>query len=135
MRVLALVLGLLSATQACADEAPTRARRKPDLRYVVSGAAVFGFFYLLPLGLAIRYEEGELAVPVLGSLIDLRRCRECTDNAIEQGVVAGLVLDAILQAAGASLFVVGMVRRKPLPVSVAPSFAPHASGVVVGGAF
>lgn len=135
MKAIALALALFTATQACAEEVPARARRKPDLRYVISGAAVFGFFYLVPLGLAIRFEEGELSVPVIGPLIDLRRCRDCTANAIEQGVVAGLVLDAVLQAAGVSLFVMGIVRHKPLPVSVTPSFAPHASGVVLQGRF
>jgi hypothetical protein len=134
MRLGAFLLAGLLSLQAFGDE-PKRDRSRPDLRYVVSGAAVFGIFYLLPLALAIRYEEPELAVPVLGPLIDLRRCHECTASAIEQGVVAGLVLDALLQAAGASLFVVGMVRRKPLPVSVTPSFAAGAPGATIGGRF
>jgi hypothetical protein len=134
MRLGALFLAGLLTVQAFGDE-PKRERRRPDLRYVVSGASVFGFFYLSSLGLAIRYEEPELAVPVLGPLIDLHRCRECTASSVEQGVVAGLVLDALLQAAGASLFVVGMVRRKPARVVVAPSFAPGAPGVMIGGRF
>jgi hypothetical protein len=128
MRLGALFLAGLLTVQAFGDE-PKRERRRPDLRYVVSGATVFGFFYLSSLGLAIRYEEPELAVPVLGPLIDLHRCRECTASSVEQG------LDALLQAAGASLFVVGMVRRKPARVVVAPSFAPGAPGVMIGGRF
>lgn len=131
MRVLALVLALLLSAPSGAEEASPRAARKPELRYVVSGAVLFGFFYLLPLALAIRYEEGELSVPVIGPLIDLRRCRDCTASPVEQGVVAGLVLDALLQAAGASLFVLGVVRRKPSRIVVAP--APF--GLVVGGRF
>ncbi len=62
MKAAALVLALLVAIQAGADEARSRVRRKPDLRYVVSGAVLLGIFYLLPLALAIRYEEGELAI-------------------------------------------------------------------------
>jgi hypothetical protein len=131
VRVVALVLALLLSAPAGAEEASPRVARKPELRYVVSGAVLFGFFYLLPLALAIRYEEGELSVPVIGPLIDLRRCRDCTANSIEQGVVAGLVLDAVLQAAGASLFVLGMVRRKRARLSVAPT----PWGIVVGGRF
>jgi len=131
MRVLVFALALALSMPASADEVLARPVRKPDLRYVVSGAVLFGFFYLLPLALAIRYEEGELAVPVFGPLIDLRRCRDCTANSIEQGVVAGLVLDAVLQAAGASLFIVGMVRRKPMRLSIAPT----PTGFVVGGRF
>ena len=134
MRIPALLLATLLTVQAAGDE-PKHERRKPDLRYVVSGAVVFGFFYLIPLALAIRYEEGELAVPVLGPLIDLRRCRDCTESSIEQGVVAGLVLDALFQAAGASLFIVGMVRKRPARVTVAPSLSPSAPGLVVRGAF
>jgi hypothetical protein len=131
VKPIALALALLMAATAFAQDVPPPVRRKPDLKYVASGAVLFGFFYTLSLALAIRYEEGELALPVLGPLIDLRRCRECTSNAVEQGVVAGLVLDAVLQAAGASLFAVGIVRRKPLRVSVTPT----ANGVLVGGRF
>jgi hypothetical protein len=131
VRVFALLLSLLVASPATAEDKPPRPRKKPDLRYVVSGAALFGFFYLLPLALAIRYEEGELAVPVLGPLIDLRRCRDCTASPIEQGVVAGLVLDAVFQAAAASLFIVGMVRGRPLRVAAAPT----PNGVALGGRF
>lgn len=131
MRMLVLALALVLAAPSGAEEPQPRVVRKPDLRYVVSGAVVFGFFYLLPLALSIRYEEGELSVPVLGPLIALRRCRDCTANSVEQGVVAGLVLDAVLQAAGASLFVLGMIRRKPTRLSIAPTL----SGFVVGGRF
>jgi hypothetical protein len=107
VRAVALALSLVVVTPAIADESAPRVRRKPDLRYVISGAVLLGVFYTLPLALAIRFEEGELAVPVLGPLIDLRRCSGCTANSVEQGVVAGLVLDAALQAAGASLLIVG----------------------------
>ena len=102
MRALALALAL--AVAAPSSAAPlSRVRR----RYVISGAVLLGFFYTLPLVLALRYEEPELAVPVFGPLIDLRRCSGCTANAVEQGVVAGLVVDAALQALGASLLLVG----------------------------
>lgn len=130
MRLVVLLLVVIVATPARAGETPPR-RRKPDLRYVTSGAVVLGLFYATSLALAIRFEEGELAVPLLGPLIDLRRCRDCTASAVEQGVVAGFVLDAVLQAGGASLLIVGMLRRKPLRVSVAPT----QSGLVVGGRF
>jgi hypothetical protein len=130
----ALLLAALLSFQAVADERKPE-RRRPDLRYVISGAVLFGVFYLIPLALAIRYEEGELAVPVLGPLIDLRRCSSCTRTPAGQGEVAGLVVDALLQAAGVSLFVVGMVRKRPLKVSVAPSFSPSGPGLVVGGRF
>jgi hypothetical protein len=124
----------LLSFQAVADE-PKPERRKPDLRYVISGAVLFGVFYLSTIGLAIRYEEGELAVPVLGPLIDLRRCVSCTGNPVGQGEVAGFVVDALLQAAGVSLFVVGMVKKKPLRVSVIPSLSPNAPGLVLSGRF
>jgi hypothetical protein len=106
VKTVAVVVALLVAAPAFAD-APARARRKPALRYVVSGAVLLGVFYTASLALAIRYEEGELALPVLGPLVDLRRCRECAANPIERGVVSGLVLDAVVQAAGASLLAVG----------------------------
>jgi hypothetical protein len=131
VRAVAMTLSLLIATAAIADEAAPRVRRKPDLRYVVSGAVLLGVFYALPLALAIRFEEGELAVPLLGPLVDLRRCSGCTANSVEQGVVAGLVLDTVLQAAGASLLILGLIRRKPTRLSVAPT----PSGFVVGGRF
>jgi hypothetical protein len=105
MRAWALVLALVLTVPAAADEA--RAHRKQRMLLVVSGAVLLGVFYTLPLTLAIRFEEPELAVPLFGPLIDLRRCSGCTANSIEQGVVAGLVLDSILQATGASLLLAG----------------------------
>lgn len=131
MRALALALVLLASAVALAEETPSSPRHRPELRYVVSGAVVLGVFYALPLALAIRYEEGELALPILGPLVELRRCRACTASPVEQGVVAGLVLDAALQAAGASLLIAGVVRRRPVRLSVAPT----AGGLIVKGRF
>jgi hypothetical protein len=122
---MALALTLLVA-------APTRAgQRRPKLRLVISGAVIAGAFYLVPLALAIRYQEGELAVPVLGPLIDLRRCHECTASPIGKGEVAGLVLDAIFQAGGVALLAAGWARKRPPRVTVAPSL----SGLVLNGQF
>lgn len=107
MKTLALVLALVVATPAYANS-DARAHQKPKLRYVISGAVLLGFFYTASLALAIRFEEPELSVPVLGPLIGLRRCSGCTASPVEQGVVAGFVLDSALQAAGAALLVVGL---------------------------
>jgi hypothetical protein len=69
---------------------------------------------------------------VLGlAVIDLRRCRECTASRVEQGVVAGLVLDALFPPGGVSPFIVGMARRKPTHVTIAPT--PNV--FVLGGRF
>ena len=106
MRALAFVLAIGVATPAVAKE-DVRAHRQQRLRYVVSGAVLLGFFYTLSAALAIRFEEPELSVPVLGPLIDLRRCSGCTASPVEQGIVAGMVLDSLLQATGATLLLVG----------------------------
>jgi hypothetical protein len=128
MKTIALILALLVAAPAHGTE-----RRKPKLRLVVSGAVLAGVFYVLPLALAIRYEEGELAVPVLGPLIDLRRCHDCTSGPLGQGEVAGLVLDSLFQAGGVALLVAGLVQRRAPKVTVAPMLS--APGIVVGGRF
>ncbi len=106
MKAFALALALLMATPAIAKD-DARAHRPHRLRYVVSGAVLLGFFYTLSAALAIRFEEPELSVPVLGPLIDLRRCGGCTASPVEQGIVAGMVLDSVLQAAGATLLLIG----------------------------
>jgi hypothetical protein len=131
MKRIALVLALLLATPVRADERPPR--RRPNLRLVISGAVIAGVFYVIPLALAIRYEEGELAVPVLGPLIDLRRCHDCTASQTGQGEVAGLVLDAIFQAGGVALLVAGLVQKRPPRVTIAPLLS--APGLMVGGRF
>ncbi|HEX6838948.1 MAG TPA: hypothetical protein VF334_20360 [Polyangia bacterium] len=105
MKALALALALVASTPAAARQ-DARAHRQ-RLRYVVSGAVLLGFFYTLSAALAIRFEEPELSVPVLGPLIDLRRCSGCTASPVEQGIVAGMVLDSLLQATGATLLLVG----------------------------
>jgi len=128
MKTFALILALLVAAPAHATE-----RRKPKLRLVISGAVLAGVFYVMPLALAIRYEEGELAVPVLGPLIDLRRCHDCTSGPVGKGEVAGLVLDSLFQAGGVALLLAGLVQKRPPKVTVAPMLS--APGFVVGGRF
>ena len=107
MKAIALALALAVAAPAVARD-DARLHRRQRLRYVVSGAVLLGFFYTLSAALAIRFEEPELSVPVFGPLIDLRRCSGCTASPVEQGIVAGMVLDSLLQAAGASLLLVGV---------------------------
>jgi len=124
-----LLLAMILVASA-AHAAPAR-RHQPELRYVISGSIVLGVFYALPLALAIRYEEGELALPVLGPLIDLRRCRDCTGSPVGKGVVSGLVLDAALQAAGAALLTMGLVRSRPAHFAVTPT----STGIAIGGRF
>jgi hypothetical protein len=129
MKWIGLVLALLLVTPAHAKERLPR----PKLRLVVSGAVLAGVFYVIPLALAIRYEEGELAVPLLGPLIDLRRCHDCTAGPIGQGEVAGLVLMSIFQAGGAAMLIAGLVKKRPPPVTVVPLFS--TPGLAVGGRF
>jgi hypothetical protein len=81
-------------------------------RLEIAGGTVFAVSYALPIGLAIRFEQGELAVPVLGPLIDLHRCQNCTGSPIESGIVAGLVVDFALQATGVALFTIGMIKHR-----------------------
>ncbi len=105
MRSLLLSLALLLAASAAGAEplALRRPRPAPARRYLVAGSVLLGVGYLVALGLAVRYEEGELAVPAIGPLVDLRRCRGCAHGPVGQGEIGGLVLDSALQAAGATL--------------------------------
>jgi hypothetical protein len=104
----AMTATLLGESSALAEEAAWR----HDRRLEIAGGVVFGVAYALPVGLAIRFEQGELAVPVLGPLIDLHRCQDCTGSRIESGIVAGLVVDFALQATGVTLFTIGMIKHR-----------------------
>jgi hypothetical protein len=106
-----LIAAALSST-ASADE---------PRRLEIAGGALFGASYAVPIGLAIRYEQGELAVPVLGPLIDLRRCHDCTGNPAQSGIIAGLVIDFALQAAGVALFTVGLIKHRQKHATAARS--------------
>jgi hypothetical protein len=116
--VAALLVTLLApARPAHADEKP-----RPRRGLTAAGAVISTVGYLPALALAIHYRQGELALPVLGPLVDLRRCQGCTASAAEQGVVAGLALDAVVQAAGLALLVAGLaLHRQPPKVTLLPT--------------
>jgi hypothetical protein len=111
-----LLLLVLSCATARADHTDLR-RPRPNRRMIIAGSILLGIGYLVALGMAIRYEEGELATPMLGPLVDLRRCRGCERSPVGQGEIGGLLLDSMLQAAGGTLLTVGLTpRRTATPV-------------------
>jgi hypothetical protein len=97
----------------CILAAPAHAKKPPRLGLTVAGAVITGIVYVSSLALAIRMEEPELALPVVGPLVDLRRCSQCTDGPIGQGEVAGLVLAALLQAGGVAMLAAGLTPARP----------------------
>ncbi len=115
-----LLLLMLCASRAATAE-PSPALRS-DQRLLVAGGSLLAFGYAIPLALALRFDQPELVVPVLGPLIDLRRCHNCTGSAIESGIIAGLVLDSAIQSVGLILITVGIIRR-PHRIA-APATAP-----------
>ena len=104
----ALLMLALSLPVHGEEPPPPRPKRKLE----IAGGVLFGVGYVTALGLAIRYEQGELAVPVLGPLIDLHRCHDCTGSRIESGIIGGLVLDFAIQATGVALFTLGMIKHR-----------------------
>jgi len=104
-RVAAVLLWALAGTGWCGE------RPQSSRRFEIAGAVLFGGAYTVSLGLSIRYEQGELAVPLLGPLIDLHRCHDCTGSRIESGIIGGLVLDFALQATGIAFFSIGMIKH------------------------
>lgn len=115
--VAVLLVALLAARHAGAEPARTL---RSDQRLLIGGSSLFALSYALPFGLALRFDQPELLVPVLGPLIDLHRCHNCTGSAIESGIIAGLVLDTALQSVGVILITIGIIRRPHrLPVPAA----------------
>jgi hypothetical protein len=89
---------------------------RPNRRLESAGVVLLAIGYLAALSLAIHYQQPELALPILGPLIDLRRCDRCTGSPTQDAVISGLVLDAALQAAGAALLSSGLsIHRKRQP--------------------
>ena len=89
--------------------------RGPRLGLVSAGTATFAAAYLTSLGLGARYTHGELGLPIFGPLVDLRRCDRCTGPARENAVIAALVIDFGMQAAGFAMVLAGIVPRRPAP--------------------
>jgi hypothetical protein len=124
---------LLLATGARAEEAPPSHTRRSLIR---AGAITLGVAYAIPFAFGLRFDEPELFIPVAGPLVDLRRCRDCTASGVEKAVITALVVDGLVQAAGATLLAVGLARHEPeRRVSVAPTRLASGFGVVVFGRF
>jgi hypothetical protein len=95
---------------------------KPRRGLEIAGGVLLAVGYLSALALAARYEVPELALPVLGPLIALRRCDPCTATPAQSGVVSLLAVDTVVQAAGVGLLWSGLTihRRKQPPLHVQP---------------
>ncbi len=92
------------------------ASARPRRGLEISGGVLLAVGYLTSLVLAIHYQQPELALPVLGPLVDLRRCDRCTGSPTQDAVISGLVVDAALQTAGVALLWGGLqVHRKRQP--------------------
>jgi hypothetical protein len=112
--------------------------------FVVSGAVMFGIAYVLSATAAIAAESandsgyGPLFIPVVGPFVAMGSTHtfQGTSDAAEQvGRVfggIGLVVDGLLQVAGASLIVVGLAVRKDVVVRDRPVAVPEV-GVGPGG--
>jgi hypothetical protein len=113
-----------------ADETP------PKQSFPLAGTITFGTSYALAFGFAIRFDEPELLIPVLGPIIDLHRCRDCTASGAEKAVIAGFILDSAAQAAGVAL-IVHELRRKPQPRrgEILPALVAGSPGVTLSGWF
>ena len=92
------------------------AEARPPRGLEIAGGVIIAVSYLASLTLAIHYDQPELALPILGPLVDLRRCDRCTGNPAEDGIISGLVVDAALQTAGVALLWSGLhIHRKHQP--------------------
>jgi hypothetical protein len=123
-------------------------RRRKGL--IITGSILFGVSYGISLAVAAGSEYsndyGWLVLPVAGPVIastQLDSCENddfsCDDQGTERGF---LMLDTLVQAAGATMFFVGLTVSKKVMVlhmepefSVAPIVSPHARGLQVVGRF
>ena len=115
---------------------PGLAEESPRRPFPLAGTLTFGLSYAVAFGFAVRFEEPELYVPVLGPIINLHRCRDCTGSAAEKGVIAGLLLDSTVQATGVALIVYEL-RRKPAPrrAELLPALVAGKPGLTIAGYF
>jgi hypothetical protein len=125
-------------------------RERPRRGLIISGSIVLGIPYVLGLVSAsadnFSNESGWLAVPAIGPWITLASRRGCDsyryseDDASCRAVRTVLVLDGIMQATGAILFVAGVSSTKKVLVrqeawAIAPGHVGSGYGLVTQGRF
>jgi len=102
----------------------------------LAGSITFGISYGFAFGLALRYREPRLYVPVLGPLLELDRCRDCASSSREQPVLAFLIIDSLAQAAGITLMARRWYKMRPPPqVAISPVGFSSGGGIVAFGQF
>lgn len=131
---------------------PRRARVELQPRYglVIGGLSMFASVYLWNAAFAYMTREGTLAVPVVGPLLlmsDLnnRHNESCCyhDDAADRLLNTILVVDSLVQATGATLFLVGMLTREKVTVwekgnvkmTIVPTAGMGGGGVGMVGVF
>src|SRR5262249_49121965 len=68
-------------------EEPVPSETRSHREFPLAGAILLGASYALPFGLAVRFDERLLYIPVFGPLAELSRCRECTGSNVQKLVI------------------------------------------------
>lgn len=85
---------------------------RPRTGMIVGGSIMFGVSYLIAVLTAVGFEDGLWAVPVVGPLAQMANI----DGDASGYAYAGLTFWGIVQAAGLTLFTLGIVLRREVPV-------------------
>lgn len=125
------------------------AEMRPRYGLMAGGLSMFGSVYLMNAAFAYMSKEGSLAIPIVGPLVlmgdlnnrNANRC--CTDDFSNRMAGMLLVFDAVVQATGATMFLVGMLTKKKVMVyekddvkmTLVPTAGAGGGGVGVVGVF
>jgi hypothetical protein len=139
LRNLALVTALSTTLAAGAahadDDAPPPGPR--NLGLMAAGLGVFAGTYTINAATAYAFGEGKLAIPVAGPVVYMATLDQ--HRGLDRGMTALLAMDAMVQAGGVVLAVVGAATRRParLPAGlrVGASASSGGGSVALGGTF
>jgi hypothetical protein len=100
-----------------------------------AGLLVFGVSWTVNASVAYVAQEGYLAIPVAGPIIEAAKVGggSCGfDCGLNRMAVAGLVFDGLVEAAGAAMAIAGMATKHKVKVFDKIAIAPVANGQTFG---
>jgi hypothetical protein len=93
---------------------------RPRYGLVSSGAVLFGVTWAVTATVAYIGNEGWLAVPIAGPVIELARCSTCGTDAGARTLYLFGILDGLAQAAGIAMVIAGLTTHHRVAVYDTP---------------
>jgi hypothetical protein len=112
---------------------------RPRYGLIIAGTAIFAATYMINASIAYLASEGTLAIPVVGPIVYASGHQECCSSDDNRMLNFWMAMDAIVQAVGLTMTIVGALTHTRVTVfdkvAIVPTATSGAGGLAALGHF